>query len=223
MYYVGTLGDVEAGRIYTPAELQSINDATMAGLEAGPQGTESREAAPPATTNADTPDGFELWEPGARKSDYVYQSNNWGLNLSKCNTNTGCGLVDQWAANITEQVTGRTSTRWNIVKNANRVKGSTPTSFSYEYYCGVDRNNTGDTLCAGGGADNSASGAMNPGDGTNKNFGSSVSNRVYPMIRITALYSTPGGGQTVVSAPFRGWDVCNNNTGTTKLCATATY
>jgi hypothetical protein len=96
--------------------------------------------------------------------------------------------------------------------------GSTLVSFSYSCYCGVNKTLASDVLCAGGGADHSASGAFNPPLSLNKSFGSFSSNRVFPMVSITALWRT----QRRATAAFRGWDVCNNLNGTIKLCTKAT-
>lgn len=215
-YYIAVLGNFDPGRTYTPDEMLKIGEDTLK----LPQEASHGPSRITPLSGTPTPDGFKLWNPGTRTTSYIYNSDNWAANLSHCTTT--CTVIDTWNFQIKEYVYGGTSTRWNITMNASRVRGSTPSSFSYEYYCGVDIHYGSDVLCAGGGADHSASGAFNPGDTINKSFGYSSSNRVIPMVRLTVLFSTPTGS-VVVSAPFRGWDVCNNSSGTIKLCSSAKY
>jgi hypothetical protein len=212
-YYLGAVGDFEMGKKYQPDEVKKKNQEALAAAVAT---TEAPEGLAVTAATA-TPSGFKLWNPGARTTNYIYNSNHWGVNHLRCHD--GCVVIDKWQTQLNEYAYGRSSTRWQLTMNADRLEGTTDTSFSYEYYCGRDIDNGGDVLCAGGGADHSSSGAINPGDAINKSFGSSASNRVFPMVRMTALFSTG----VRVSTAFRGWDVCNNNFGGIKLCAAATY
>lgn len=219
-FYVAAVGNFEPGRKYTLDEIQQINDKSLD--RANQSSIPSSSPDGQVSAAVATPDGFTLYNPGS-VGDYTYNSTEWAASLQHCvGSPPTCTVTDTWKHKLTEYVYGTTSRRWKLTMGARRTKGSTSTSFSYAYYCGVDINNAPDQQCAGGGADGSTSGAMNPGDYINKNFGSNSSNRVFPLVRITALYKTPKGTATA-STPFRGWDVCNNNSGTIKLCSSAKY
>lgn len=126
-------------------------------------------------------------------------------------------LIDQWDHQLREYLNGGGSKLWALTLTAWRVKGSTPTSFSYSYYCGVDVNNASDYLCNFTNSDHSDSGVMNPGDVVWYSFGNAGTRRVFPMVKISALFSSGIRLET----PFRGWDACAGSA--TTLCSTAKY
>lgn len=172
----------------------------------------------------ETPDGYLYGgqkQPGS--PDYIWQSKKWGLGLSYCDSRTNtCKVTDYYEVSFREYVYGGTSHRWLLTLQATRKFGGRTPVLSYAYYCGVNKVAQSDTLCAGGGADHSESGPMVPGDTLRRHFGT-ASNRVFPMVRINAVWS--GTGTPMRSAKMRGHDVCNTNSttsGNVKLCSTPT-
>jgi len=213
---------LEPNVVHSDSALRKMEADAMAAAQNAPTPVASESApvpsGPDAVAATDTPNGFVLWNPGVRDSrGYTYNSSNWGLNHQRCNTTTGCVTIDRWTAKLEEYVYGGTSRRWLLTGTMTKDFGTTGVSFSYSYYCGRNVTLGNDQLCAGGGADHSASGGLNPPLSLNKSFGSASSNRVFPMVSMTALWST--GKRATVA--FRGWDVCNNNSGTIKLCTSA--
>lgn len=199
-----------------PRSFAIFAEAGRDGLSFTPQEVERHENMAEIGSADPTPDGFELFDPGYRVTDYKYRSDTGTFYLGTCWEN-GCAVSDEWDIVFEQTLVGGSSTRWDLFPKLTRDYGTTPVSFSYSYYCGVNVAFGDDTLCAGAGAEHSHSGPLNVGDSINKSFGASEK-RVFPMLQITAVYHTDRDRSS--TNKFRGWDSCKFDTGR-ELCQTA--
>lgn len=211
-----------------------IAGGLAAGLSVGPAGavtTEtvrvgaSSEVPLPATVPADqvpggtggvaaaasTPDGFILQNPGTRRSDYIYDSDNVYQGTYRCGTTT-CTLLAQVRVQLHQVAIGGSSHTWQLTMNMNRYSnpGEITWSYSSTYWCGVNISGGNDTLCTNGAAPSNATMSVNTL--VNKPWGATNSITVFPMVQATTLFSN--GVQ--VSTKFRGWDTLSRSS-TTRL------
>ena len=169
-YYVAVSGGhFVQGKTYSPDE---VGQASGGGV-----------------TPMDVASGFILFDPGYRRSTYVYDS-DWG-DLTYLYCNGSCKVLEQWQSQVHLWVQGGTAKSWKITLNARHISGTYTAYFDYWYACAINVSGSPDHYCATShGADVSPeSGAMTPGDTLFRYFErNSYSNTEYGMVGITAHF-----------------------------------
>jgi hypothetical protein len=223
-YWVGFQGDAYVG------EHLSVNDIGRMQVAAGSTGTETPTADYPSLDTSDaatlaggviTPmsvaSGYSLWNPGTRRSSYVYDSSSRGANEAECDS-SGCTVINRWETQLHQYVVGNTSKQWQLTLNATRDFGSETPSLTYIYYCAVNVSFAHDHYCSTAqGADPSdETGAISRGGTLYRYFEYGASNTEYPMVDIRVHFA-----HVTVDTKFRGYDTCVKKTTGTKLCSSS--
>ncbi len=215
--YIGVTGvNFTRGKRYTLAEVQAMQ------AKAAKRTTQSSSTSPSSKPGQITPfsvaSGFVLYDPGYRRTDYVYDS-DWGPATEiYCETQTDCVATDEWQTQVHEYLNGGSSKLWQLTLNARRVYGTDTVTFDWWYACAINVSGSPDHYCAvANGADPSPQSLpMNPGETLYKYFErNSYSNIEYPMVAIGVQYS-----HVYVQDKYRGWDACVSASNT-KLCASS--
>lgn len=216
-YWVAVSGvDLNAGTTYTIDEIVARASAAGGSVSGVPATVKSRTGAPGATVRPlDVAGGYVLYNPGYKRSNYIYDSDWADAQQLRCN-NAGCDVTDKWQTQVHEYVQGGPSKSWILTLNARRVSGSGSVYFDYWYACAINVSFAPDHYCeTGNGADPSPdSGPMNPGDQLHKYFErNDYSNVEYPMVGIGVHFSNSS-----TTNRHRGADVCVTQSGAS-LCA----
>jgi len=106
-----------------------------------------------ATIAAETPDGFTLQNPGTRRSDFLYDSDNVFQGTSTCGLG-GCEVLAQARIQFRESVQGGISHAWRLTMAMAMWSNAAglSMSFSSTYWCGVNIEDASDTICDNGAA-----------------------------------------------------------------------
>ena len=80
-------------------------------------------ALPELVTPSNVAAGFLLYNPGYRRTSYIYDS-DWGPATELFCDSRGCTATDAWQTQLHEYVTGGVSRLWQLTLNARRVYGT---------------------------------------------------------------------------------------------------
>lgn len=170
----------------------------------------SLQAAAPAEVhpNTATPNGYELLDPGYRRSDYRYDSDTMYEAVYACGSS--CTLEASTKSQFRETVTGGTSKKWQLTmtRSTDRNPAGLTWTYSSTYYCGVNISGGSDHTCGNGASASDAS--LDANKATTKDFEHVNNNTVFPMVSASTLFSTGA----VSTNKFRGWDVLNRASST---------
>jgi hypothetical protein len=210
-YYIGVSGvDLKEGQTYTPEEIRKLQ------AEAKPA-TMHRSAAPltsaPDSTDA-VASGFVLFNPGFRRSDFVYDS-DWGKAILVHCSGT-CTAESTYETQLHQYLYGGSSKRWQLTLNIRYKSGTNASSFGYWYGCAINVSGRADHYCLNGASASEVSGSIQPGGQLNRLFeDNSYPNKEYPMVGISVHWS----GRASAENKDRGYDVCTGDN--TKLCTSS--
>lgn len=167
------------------------------------------------TTAESTPNGFSLRNPGIRRSDYIYDSDNVYQGSYDCSGST-CILKAQVKAQFHHYVNGGSSHTAQLTMYMTNYSnpGGLTWSYSSSYWCGVNVSGGNDTICTNGAAPSGASMSVNTV--VNKPWGATNGITVFPMVQASTVFSNGVN----VTTKFRGWDTLSRAS-TTKLKATS--
>jgi hypothetical protein len=207
-YYVTVSGaDLDQNTTYTPQQIGQLAQVSDGTVTAG-------DRAPIQPLSAlSVASGYVLYNPGYKRSDYIYDS-NWGP-IQEVYCRNGCRVESKWETQVHLYVNGGTSKSWVITLNARHLSGYSTVSFDYFYGCAINVSHADDHYCSTGhGADPTASGAMNPGDQLHKYFErNSYSNTEYALVGIGVQFHHSHGINKDRLA-----DVCTTRS-SAKVCA----
>lgn len=158
--------------------------------------------------------GFVLYNPGYRRSDYVYDS-DWGK-ITELACNGSCQVVSTYQTRIHEYIVGGSSRQWQITLYYQHLSGNYASYFSYWYACAINVSGSPDHYCQNGADPSGTTGVANSGEVLYRYFEyNSYKNTEYPMVGLGVHWP-----QVSNQNDNRGWDVCTAAT-TTKLCTSS--
>jgi hypothetical protein len=206
--YLTLVTSAAPSRVMTRSELTNLQSKAVTGV--------STAAVPAVVTPYAVASGFVLYNPGYRRSNYVYDS-DWST-FTEYRCSGSCVAISQEQTQLHQYVVGGYSRQWQLTLNAKTIFENSGYShhYSFEYHCAINVSGSPDHYCVDG-ADPGTSGAMNPGQVLYKYFEyNSYTNTEYPMVKFVVAWSTGD----VASFGNRGYDVCTS-TSATKLCASS--
>jgi len=165
--------------------------------------------------NTGTPSGYTLVEQS--KSDYIYMSKPYYMDVEFCNPSTGCAQQAEIYTQVKQNVVGGSSKNWILTQLASTIALENPAItwfYTWTYYCGINVSGGADHICENGAAPSGVETGFNPGDSATKRFETINSGKDFPMVAIVVHWSTGGTG----TGKFREWDTCNSAS-STKLCS----
>lgn len=215
-YYMVVSGaDLSTSAHYTPAQIDAQARAAGGSVQGGSGVASTQASASPdaAVQPYSVASGFVLYNPGYKRSSYVYDS-DWGP-IQEVACSSTCKVIDKWQTQVHEYVQGGPSKLWVLTMNAQHLFGTESPYFDYWYACSINVSGSPDHYCGNGADVSPESAVLNPGESIYRYFeNNSYSNTEYPMIGITVNFSHSSGENK-----YRLADVCTSKSSST-LCAT---
>jgi hypothetical protein len=188
---------------------------TVAASEVRAASSEFPAESGTVTPLSDTPNGFKLWNPGFRRSDYVYDSHTVYQTVWHCSSGQ-CQRKAQVSVQLRQRALGARSHTWELRLRMREVSNSAGLTWSYfaTYWCGVNVSGGNDYICRDGAAPSGERMSIN--SSLYKPWGRTNGITVFPMVQATTQFSNGLRATT----KFRGWDTLSRSR-TTKLKATS--
>ncbi len=213
-YYVGVPGvEFQGGRTYTPDEVQQMQAsakpmtmhraATVQSLPGAIDGTDSVAS------------GFVLYNPGYRRTDYVYDS-DWGP-ATELYCSSTCTVISRYSTQVHQYVYGGYSKAWKLTMNVKYIAGEAAKSYDYWYACAINVSASPDHYCVHEASPSGTTGTITyPSKDIIRYFeDNDYPNKEYPMVAIGVHWE-----HASTQNKNRGYDVCASYS-MTKLCTSS--
>jgi len=210
-YYIAVSGvDFTPGKAYSPQQVQQMQQAAASKMSADARGSKHGTVTP-----FDVASGFVLYNPGYRRTAYIYDS-DWGP-ATELYCSGSCTQVSKYQTQLHETVTGGYSKLWTLQLNVQHVSGNYASDFKWWYACAINVSGSPDHYCQNGADPSQVSEPMGSSGTTLYEYfeNNTYANIEYPMVGITVDW-----GSVSTENKNRGWDVCASYS-TTQLCTTS--
>jgi hypothetical protein len=213
-YYFAVPGvNLTPGKAYSPQQVQQMQQAAVSMTMH--QVADSSIAGPQVVTPFAVASGFVLYNPGYRRSAYVYGS-DWGT-ATELYCSGSCTQVSKYQTQLHESITGGYSKLWTLKISIQHLSGNYASDFKWWYACAINVAGSPDHYCVNGADPSQTSEPMGSSGTTLYEYfeNNSYANIEYPMVGITVDW-----GSTSTENKNRSWDVCANYSNT-QLCGSS--